>query len=410
MHVDAVIHAVVADADSRAMDAEVDDATVDDATVDDAKVDAAKVDAAKVDGAKVDGAKVDDAKVNDDKIDDAKIGDARIGDAKIDDAKIHDAEVDAKLDGNVSSKFDLEVDSKVASMVDPNADVNAESQVELKVNVGVDAKMSMANSVGKIDSDVKCNANGDACFDVKKPARVSSRAVAVAVPTDRSVAIDETASLPGKRPRSKRIIVGDKEPALVVASSLVEKKSRRKVAVGGPKRPATSFMLFMANRRSSLNESLIVQGMEVNLLETSKIGSRMWRNMSVEEKEPFVSQANELHAEWLVKKAAYVEADRGEEEVFSMKKPKVQRDPEEPRRPPSSFVIFMNKNRAIIKTTLAAENSKSTVTDVGRRGGELWSQLDAEERAEYTSAFADLNAKYKVAMSSYLASKAFDSN
>lgn len=182
-----------------------------------------------------------------------------------------------------------------------------------------------------------------------------------------------------------------------------KKKKRQAPQRGAPKRPATSFMLFMADNRVDINISLTEAGTPVNLRETSKAGSVMWRNISAEEKEPFIARASELHADWVVCKAVYAsnKADNQEDAILEKKKPKVARNPAEPRRPGSPFVLFMNENRASIKECLA-ETGASAVTDVGRRGGVLWSELTPEGRAVFTEKFNVRNAAYKIAMAAFV--------
>jgi len=210
-----------------------------------------------------------------------------------------------------------------------------------------------------------------------------------------------------KKPRSKRNVTEAQaqEPAPRATET---KKRHRKSPSGAPKRPATSFMLFMTHNRASIKESLTEQGVAANLLETSRRGSEIWRSMSDTDKIPYIEQAKELHTAWGVKKAAYKEVDHAEATAHSSKKTKVVRDPDAPRRPPSSFVIFMNRHRATIKASLASTSAAATVTDIGRRGGELWSQLKPEERTEYTDIFTELNAKYKTELAAYTATKAVD--
>jgi hypothetical protein len=180
------------------------------------------------------------------------------------------------------------------------------------------------------------------------------------------------------------------------------KKTKRQAPRGAPKRPATSFMLFMADNRVDINMSLTAAGTPVNLRETSKAGSIMWRNLSPEEKEPFIARASELHSDWVVCKAVYAatKCEHQEDAILEKKKPKIARNPDEPRRPGSPFVLFMNENRASIKECLA-ESGTSSVTDVGRRGGVLWSELTPEGRAVFTEKFNVRNAAYKIAMAAF---------
>ena len=186
------------------------------------------------------------------------------------------------------------------------------------------------------------------------------------------------------------------------------KKANPPSALGAPKRPATSFMLFMSENRASINQSLAEAGTPVNLRETSKAGSLLWRNLTPESKASYVAQAAELHSEWVIRKVVYAAADLEQHDrpdrvvAITKKKPRKTRNPAEPRRPGSPFVLFMNKHRSDIKDSLS-ESGPSSVTDVGRRGGVLWRELTPEGRQVFTDNFNQLNLAYKVAMAEFKA-------
>ena len=179
--------------------------------------------------------------------------------------------------------------------------------------------------------------------------------------------------------------------------------TKRTMRVGGaPKRPATSFLLFMADNRVAINMSLAEAGMVVDMRETSKAGSVMWRNLSPADKEPFIARASVLHSNWVVQKADYVatKSDEPEDDIVAPKKPR--RNPAEPRRPASPFVLFLNENRVSIKAFLG--EAGASFVEVGRRGAVLWTELTPEGRAVFTDKFYVRNELYKIAMTAFVAS------
>lgn len=187
-----------------------------------------------------------------------------------------------------------------------------------------------------------------------------------------------------------------------------KKAKKPRAPHGTPKRPATSFMLFMSTNRSNINLSIAERGTAVNLRETSKAGSVLWRELSDTDREPYIARAAELHADWIILKAAHAAAirdgDKDAENGYAPTTRKTRkgttRDPNQPRRPGSPFVLFMNENRASIKTSLI-DTGSATVADVGRLGGKLWSELPPEGRAVFTQRFHELNQAYRLAMTAY---------
>jgi hypothetical protein len=88
------------------------------------------------------------------------------------------------------------------------------------------------------------------------------------------------------------------------------------------------------------------------------------------------------------------------------KKPKKPIDPNAPKRPLTAYLSFSNDNRQSMKNELEEENhgAKILVTDVAKRLGEKWKNLETENPVEY-NAYKDkantLSALYKSELSKY---------
>jgi len=57
-----------------------------------------------------------------------------------------------------------------------------------------------------------------------------------------------------------------------------------------------------------------------------------------------------------------------------------KKDPNEPKKPPTAFFLFMKSNREGIRI----ENPEAKVTDIAKIAGEIWRNMDRDQRGEYT--------------------------
>ena len=281
-----------------------------------------------------------------------------------------------------------------ADLTDPTdmaVDIAVDTAVDIAVDTAVDMAVDMAVDPEKTKDPTNTDNHSIDNDDATKPADPTDHAdnkPDAADPADPADPSTDTPARPAKRSPGRT------------------KKAKPTSTLGAPKRPATSFMLFMSENRASINQSLVAAGTAVNLRETSKAGSLLWRNLTPESKASYVAQAAELHSEWVIRKVVYAASDLehhdrpNRDAAIAKKKPRKTRNPAEPRRPGSPFVLFMNERRADIKESLS-ESGPSTVTDVGRRGGVLWRELTTEGRQVFTDHFNHLNRAYKMAMAEF---------
>lgn len=57
-----------------------------------------------------------------------------------------------------------------------------------------------------------------------------------------------------------------------------------------------------------------------------------------------------------------------------------KKDPNEPKKPPTAFFLFMKSNRESIRN----DNPEAKVTDIAKIAGEIWRNMDRDQRGEYT--------------------------
>ncbi|CAC5424320.1 SSRP1 [Mytilus coruscus] len=84
------------------------------------------------------------------------------------------------------------------------------------------------------------------------------------------------------------------------------------------------------------------------------------------------------------------------------KKQKKDVDPNRPKRPRTSYFMWLSTNRNDIKE----KNPDASLTDISKKGGELWRSMDASERGEWEQKFLKAKEEYNVALEEYLKNKA----
>ncbi|KAJ0265380.1 High mobility group B protein 5 [Hirschfeldia incana] len=80
------------------------------------------------------------------------------------------------------------------------------------------------------------------------------------------------------------------------------------------------------------------------------------------------------------------------------KKTKTTKDPNKPKRPPSSFFVFLDDFRREFNE--ANPNNKS-VAAVGKAAGAKWKSMTEEEKAPYASKAERKNSEYVKSMQQY---------
>ena len=77
------------------------------------------------------------------------------------------------------------------------------------------------------------------------------------------------------------------------------------------------------------------------------------------------------------------------------------RDPDEPRRPLTSFMLFQGEKKDELKLELPALNPRDVSRELGRR----WGLLEEEEKRVYVERAAQLMLAYQEALATYKAGK-----
>ena len=94
-------------------------------------------------------------------------------------------------------------------------------------------------------------------------------------------------------------------------------------------------------------------------------------------------------------------SDSGTKSSRKKRKTKQKRGENQPKRPMSGYMLFLNENRAAIKTTLLEDNEKVSVGDIAKVGGAQWKALGDEDKAKFTEQSEKLKTEYAAAMETW---------
>lgn len=86
------------------------------------------------------------------------------------------------------------------------------------------------------------------------------------------------------------------------------------------------------------------------------------------------------------------------EKPRKQRKPKKERDANKPKRPPTAFMLWLNSARDGIK----ADNPGIAVTEIAKKGGEMWREL--KDKSEWEAKAAKAKKEYMASMKEYEAS------
>lgn len=86
------------------------------------------------------------------------------------------------------------------------------------------------------------------------------------------------------------------------------------------------------------------------------------------------------------------------EKPRKQRKPKKEKDANKPKRPPTAFMLWLNNARESIK----AENPGINVTEIAKKGGEMWREL--KDKSEWEAKAAKAKKEYAASMKEYEAS------
>ncbi|EEF51321.1 high mobility group B protein 13 [Ricinus communis] len=204
------------------------------------------------------------------------------------------------------------------------------------------------------------------------------------------------------------------------------KKTKKEKDPLKPKQPMSAFFLFSNERRASLLAE------NKNVREVAKIAGEQWKNMTEEQKGPYEEMAKRNKLRYMQEMEAYkqkkdeeaMNLKKEEEEMFKLqkqealqllkkkektdnmiKKTKENRqkkkqqnvDPNKPKKPASSFLIFSKEARK----NLAQERPVINNSTLNALISVKWKELSEEERQIWNAKAAEAMEIYKKEMEEY---------
>ncbi|CAB9527435.1 FACT complex subunit SSRP1 [Seminavis robusta] len=165
-----------------------------------------------------------------------------------------------------------------------------------------------------------------------------------------------------------------------------------------PKGKMSSYMYYSKDHRARIQE----ENPEATFGEVAKLLGLAFKALSAEDRKKYDDMAKvdkQRHAEEMKNYTPPEGSGEGKGATKAKGKGKGKKDPNEPKRPMTAFMLFSNANRQRVKE----ENPGISFGDIGRKMGELFKALSPEERAKYDEKNAKDKERYKREMDAYKA-------
>jgi len=176
-----------------------------------------------------------------------------------------------------------------------------------------------------------------------------------------------------------------------------------------PKKPQTAYFLFMGSpmgRAKVIADHPELVGKPAS--QVVKIAAARWKELTEEEKVPFVQQAEKAKAEYkiLIEKYQKTESFREHQELVtnfkkqaggegSRRKKKMKKDPNAPKRPLSAYFLFSTRFYQANKAT------GIKMTEISKIASQEWKKMTEEQKTPFSAEAAQKKAEYEQAMEKY---------
>ncbi|CAE7284584.1 Dsp1, partial [Symbiodinium sp. CCMP2592] len=158
-----------------------------------------------------------------------------------------------------------------------------------------------------------------------------------------------------------------------------------------PKRPLSAWMLWLGDHRQSIRDSLPAEAPNT---ETLKEAGRRWQSLEKADKEKYEKLASDAKEAYLKDVQDFAAAGG----VMPGAKPR--RDPAIPKKPLTSYMLFVRDHRQEIKDSLPLDGPAGHLfVEAGKR----WRALDDSAREQYKARAEQLKAAYLKEMKDFLA-------
>jgi len=181
-------------------------------------------------------------------------------------------------------------------------------------------------------------------------------------------------------------------------------KRKKKKDPNAPKRPRSAYILYCTEKRSEVK----AEHPDAKPAELMRIMGELWNSLAPTKKQEYTDKAKDDKARYndQMKDYSAPEPESDEDERPSKrqkgKKGKKKRDPMEPKRSPSAYLIYGQRVREKVK----GEHPDAKSSEIMKIIGQMWQKLSEEEKKPYNDEAATAKAKYDVAKQEYKKNKA----
>eukprot|EP00033_Pygsuia_biforma_P001098 GCRY01001250.1.p1 GENE.GCRY01001250.1~~GCRY01001250.1.p1 ORF type:complete len:413 (-),score=111.95 GCRY01001250.1:277-1515(-) len=160
-----------------------------------------------------------------------------------------------------------------------------------------------------------------------------------------------------------------------------------------PKRPKCSYMLFADSVREGLIAKHFPDGKK-DITVLSGETSKLWNDLSDEKKLPFETKAAELKEQYKKNYAAFLENHP------ELKKK--TKDEDEPKRPKSSYFLFMDSVREEIVDKFFPNGAKKDVKIISGEISKRWGELSEKDKKPFEQQAKVLKEQYAIDYAAFL--------
>mmetsp|Transcript_39774 Transcript_39774/g.58417 ORF Transcript_39774/g.58417 Transcript_39774/m.58417 type:complete len:340 (-) Transcript_39774:115-1134(-) len=172
-----------------------------------------------------------------------------------------------------------------------------------------------------------------------------------------------------------------------------KKKGKSKKDPKAPKKALSSYVIFANAKRAEIKKS----NPEATFGDIAKIIGAEFKKLSDSDKQKWTDLASKDKVRYQKDMEDYEPPSDMESDDTGKPKKKVKKDPNAPKKPLSSFMIFCNENRPKIKEA----NPDAGFGDIAKLMGAEFKKLSEQERKRYDELVLKEKEKYKIAMEKY---------
>jgi len=177
---------------------------------------------------------------------------------------------------------------------------------------------------------------------------------------------------------------------------------RKKKDPHAPKRPRSAYIIYCTEQRPHVKAEL---GSDAKPADLMKRMGDMWNGLSTDKKKEYNDKAKEDKERYNGEMKSYhpPEADSDDDEPPRKrgKRRGKKRDPNEPKRAPSAYLLYGQKVREQVKT----EHPDAKSSQIMQIIGQMWQKLGDEEKKPFNDQASELKAKYDKDKSDYKKNK-----